>query len=430
MSTQEPAGSKALRRGAAWLLAAGLLASAIGSAAAAVLSSDDRLRQFMQTVRAKTVAGQSGGQAVRDAAAVSPARLQERADLIKKGETALSRLQVTAALDAFERAALILHGADTEIALMRGYMQSGNYRRALTFGAHTAGAHLDVVGGALLYAWLLHAGGQPAIAQQLLADTEARMPGEQMVREMRLELRQEMRPELRAGLLQNGSPSQKLPTRLAPYASTKGLPRNARVVGSAVLLPGGVQALVPLALVPRSGQLWLRNGLGQLTGAAVDKKLDSLGVALVRLQSPLPMPDDVQLATNEAFPGSPGFAVEYAASADAAPAWPVLRTGFLGGIGSNGERLVGIDLPAGAHGGPVFDGAGQLMGLVLPGKGGSGTDRLVTAVQLRAALGTGFGALPVQAAVSLAAPSAKPRAAVDAVYESSLKTSLQAITAP
>ena len=53
-----------------------------------------------------------------------------------------------------------MHAADTEIALVRGHMQAGDYRRALAFGAHTAGAHLDVVGGSLLYVWLLHAGGQ------------------------------------------------------------------------------------------------------------------------------------------------------------------------------------------------------------------------------------------------------------------------------
>lgn len=401
-----------------------------GSALATeALTSADRLRQFMEQVRPQPTASQAGGQAVREAAAASPARLLERSDLIKTGEAALVRLDVNAALDAFERAALILHAADTEIALVRTYMQGGDYRRALAFGAHTAGSHLDVIGGSMLYAWLLHVGGQPALAQRLLAASESRMPGNLLAAEVQQQLR-------------SGSPVANgqllaLPTRLAPYGNAKGLPDNARVAGSALLLQSGTGALMPLYLLPRSGKLWLRNGLGQLVKARIDKKWGDLKVALVRLDSPLPVPEELLVAPGEAFPGSPGFAVEYASTPDAAPAWPVLRIGFLGGAkGDSDERLLGIDMPAGPRGGPVFDGYGRLMGLTLQGSSGtsgaaaSADDRLVPVSQLRKALSGAMASeqLTVQDVPSPSGP--KPRGLVDKIYESSLKISLQVITAP
>lgn len=404
-------------KGIALLLALGLMAGAAGSARAAGPDGNDHPGLLMEQGPSRPHAGH----AHHDAVAPSPARLQERAQLLKKGETALARLDVTGALDAFERAALILHAPDTEIALVRAYMQAGDYRRALAFGAHTAGAHLDVVGGSLLYAWLLHAGGQPAIAQRLLADAETRMPGSPMV--------QAVQRQLHSNMPVASGPLLGLPTRLAPYGAMKGLPATARVVGSAVLLHGGTKALLPLSLLPASGRLWLRNGLGQLVQARTDQKFSALGVALVRLQSRLPFPQEQLLATSDAFPGSPGFAVEYAASPNAAPAWPVLRTGFLGSAsGTTGERLLGIDLPAGPRGGPVFDAGGQLIGMALPGRAGQAGNRLVPASQLRKALGASFSAVPPQAGAPPA--SARPRASVDKIYEASLKASLQVIASP
>ena len=361
-------------------------------------------------------AGHTGAEAAREAKALPAARLRERASLLAAGEAALARLDAAAALNAFERAALILHAADTEIALVRTHMQAGDYRRALAFGAHTAGAHLDVAGGSLLYAWLLHVGGQPAIAQRVLADTEAHGPDSALA--------QAVRRQLRSGAPQATGELLAPPVRLAPYGQTQGLPASARVVGSAVLLPGGRAALMPLRLLPQPGKLWLRNGLGQLTAASVEKRLAGVDVTLVRLERPLPAAKEFRVAARDAFPGSAGFAVEYVSAPKASPAWPVLRAGFLGSAGhDSGARLLGIDMPAGARGGPVFNGAGQFIGLALPGASGKGGDRLVAASQLNKALGSAL--LFAQAT---AGPT--PREAVDKIYEASLRSALQVITAP
>ena len=403
-------------------MALGLL-TGTGSTWAAGPGSIPHLHADVEPGRAQPSVGHASHPAHHDEAGASPARLQERATLLKNGETALARLDVTGALDAFERAALILHAADTEIALVRAYMQAGDYRRALAFGAHTAGAHLDEVGGSLLYAWLLHAGGQPAIAQRLLADAQTRMPDNPMVQAVQRQLRSGM--PVASGLL------LALPTRLAPYGSMRGLPASARVVGSALLLHGGTKALLPLTLLPASGRVWLRNGLGQLVQARTEQKFSAVGVALVRLQGRLPFAPEQLAAARDAFPGSPGFTVEYAASANAAPAWPVLHTGFLGGVtGTHGERLLGVDLPSGPRGGPVFGADGQLIGLTLAGRVGQGGDRLVPVSQLKKALGASFPAAPPQAAMPGVFPDARLRASVDQVYESSLKASLQVIASP
>ncbi len=392
-------------------------------------TSDDKLRQFMEQVKPQSqpqlTTSQVGGNAARAAAKVTPELLQERADLLEKGEAALAALQLEPALLAFERAASILHAADTEIALVRTYMQYGQYRRALAAGAHTAGAHLDVVGGSALYAWLLHMGAQTAVAQRLLTEAQTRMPGNTNLEQVRQQLNGGT--PLATGDLLNP------PTRLAPYGVTQGLPVTARVVGSAVLLQDGTQALVPLSLLPKPAKrvkLWLRNGMGLLAGGTVVKRLPAAGVALVKLSQPLPVPDDFWMADKEPFPGSPGYAVEYVANPKAAkttqyaaPAWPLLRLGFLGGMvtADGPDRLLGVDMPVGPRGGPVFGSAGQLIGVALHGKPGT-ADQLVTVSQLQKALDQPLGA-PMP-------NSAPTTATADRIYENGLKVSLQVITAP
>ncbi len=385
-------------------------------------ASNDKLRQFMDQVRPLPSVNQAGANAVRAAAKVTPELLQERADLLKTGEAALATLQLEAALLAFERAANILHAADTEIALVRTYMQYGQYRRALAAGAHTAGAHLDVVGGSALYAWLLHMGAQTAVAQRLLTEAQTRVPGNNSIELVRRQLTGGV--PLATGDLLNP------PTRLAPYGMTRGVAATARVKGSALLLPGGTEALVLQSLLPsqtKRAKIWLRNGLGVLTEGTVVKRLPGTGLVLIRLSKVLPVPDDFWMADKEPFPGSPGYAVEYVAHRnvvkDSAPAWPVLRLGFLGGMKTptGSDHLLGIDMPAGPRGGPVFGATGQLIGVALHGKPGE-ADQLVTVARLQRALGRPLGAvIPGSAPTSSSA---------DRIYENSLKISLQVIAVP
>ena len=410
-------------------LLAGSASSAATKAAEAGISasaSDQTLQRLMDQVRSRSLVGKSAEPNGLSAAPVSTARLQERAELLKTGEAALARLDLEAALQAFERASLILHAADTEIALVRSYMQRGEYRRALAFGAHTAGAHLDVVGGAALYGWLLQSGGQPAVAQRLLTEAEARVPGSPLVKSVQ--------QQLRSGAPLATGPLLQLPARLAPYSSSPLLPASARVVGSGVLLASGGQALVPLALIPVTGKIWLRNGLGQLTTASMEKRLPVSGLALLKLQTALTAPEEFTSAAHDAFPGSVGFAVEYVAAMESVPAWPVLRTGFLGAAVTNGQgkevgRPLGIEMPPGPRGGPVFNASGQFIGLALPGKQGQ-ADLLVPVSQVGHELRNAGGEKLVAALGWAPAKDIPARWSVDKIYETSLKASLQLITVP
>ncbi|MDP4077898.1 trypsin-like peptidase domain-containing protein [Acidovorax sp. A1169] len=389
----------------------------------------DRRRHFLSGLLALAAAGPLAAspateeklKAIMQAAAARPPdaeRLREREALLREAEAALAAGDAQKAEQGFDRAALILHSADTEMGLVRSYMQSGQYRRALAFGAHTAGAHLDVVGGAALYAWLLHAGGQDAIARKLLADAQVRAPSQPLVASVGR--------ELASGAPHASGDMLLAPARLAPYSHPghpAALPRGARLVAAGTLVDEGRMALVPAQAVAGGRRLWVRNGLGQLVPATAMPVRGESGVALLRLGSPLPAPS-MGTVPADVFPGAVAFAVAYAQAGDAGAAWPLLRTGFVGAAtGAQGDRELDVSMHRGlAPGGPVFDQSGRLAGIALPeGAGGAeGGARLVAAPRLRAAF-AGRVALP--------ASSEAGRLGPDAVYEAALRSTLQVIAA-
>lgn len=403
----------ALHAGGLWLLLCGLLVPALAADPPATVdpgdaTSDSRLRQLMARQQPPSAADPSGGGDGVGVSALLPERQQARADLLQAGEVALARRDLTAALQAFESATYIQHGADTDTALARTYIQSGQYLRALALGAHTAGVHLDAPGGSLLYIWLLHLGGQPAMAQRLLQATQERFPGHALLALVQKQL-------AHAGPQANG-PLLTPPTRLAPYGDSLGLPATARVVGSATLLRNGTSALVPSALLPRKGPLWLRNGLGQLAQVKLDWHPLSPDLALVALDAPLAVPNDQGVAPGDPLPGSRAYTVEYVPSTHSDPAWPVLRAGTLG------QPL------AVTGGGPLFDAAGRLTGVAL--RDGVGAKPVWIGISsLESALHPhGWTARPGPLG-PVAEVDPRGRDAVYQVYEWSLKTSLQVITA-
>jgi hypothetical protein len=348
-----------------------------------------------------------------------PVLMRDRAALLDQGEAALARGDTTAAIDTFERAAMMLHAPDTEMGLVRTYMQLGQYRRALAFCAHTAGTHLESASAGALYAWLLRSGGQGAVAERVLAETLQRAPQDAVANDTRRAFVSPL--PVATGSLLTG------PHRMAPrgvmtddHASP---PRGGRVVGSAVLIGGGTQALVPSASLPAGSvrSLWVRNGLGQTVHATADAGVQPLaarGVTVLRLDAPLDTSAAPSEVPRDPFAGSPGFVAEYAVSSDGGPAWPWLQQGFLGTLQSrSGLRSLGISVPPGPLGGPVFDAAGQLAGMAMPGPDGEPI------------------LLPASTWVESRAPEAnapagpRPRTVIplDQAYEGALKLALQVI---
>lgn len=411
----------ALRALPALLALLALACLGLPAAAWATPESQEKLRLLMQGIAQNRSQSQSPGAGVAQAATAAasatsaapaapatPDRRREREELLARGEAALGAADAQAAEEAFSRAGLIEHAADSEMGLVRAYMQAGQYRRALAFGAHTAGAHLDVVGGAALYAWLLHLGGQEAVAQRLLAQAHARAPLQPLVADVTRQLASPV-PRAQGAMLAT-------PARLAPYGPVPGLPTRAPVVASATLVGNGHLAIMPAEAVAASARYWVRNGLGQGAAARVESIDRAHGVALLRLGRPLPTPA-LSRAPGDAFPGSVSFAAEYPLSPDATPAWPVMKAGFMGqATDGQGGRLLDLGLaPGSPHGGPVFDHAGRLAGVVVRVAHAS---RVVGAQRLLQLFGEHVG-LPASTAAGQRTP--------DTLYEPALQLALQVI---
>ena len=172
--------------------------------------------------------------------------MRERSALLRAAEAALASGNPAQALAVFEQAAMLLHAADTEMGLVRAHLQAGEYRRALAFCAHTAGAHLDSAPASALYAWLLRIGGQGVFAQRVLGEAAARAPSDPVVSAVVREFKRSW-PTAMDELLA-------APQRMAPYGMTEqghaAVPKDARVAASGVLMDEGRRALVPLDSLP------------------------------------------------------------------------------------------------------------------------------------------------------------------------------------
>lgn len=332
----------------------------------------------------------------------------ERTRLLAEGEALLAAGEALAAQDVFQRAAMLMHAPDTECSIVRAQMQAGNYRQALAFCAHAALAHRGFTGGVALYAWLLHVGGQSVIAARLLADAMEGQPEDAAL--------QLARAQLAAPWPRAQGPLLTAPLRAAPYGHGASPGESSRrVAGTATLLQGGRAALVPQATLAGASDVLLRNGLGETVPARVLHAFDGAGLVLLVLERPLPGAADATLAARVPFAGSPAAVVEFAVDGGGEASWPVLRQGFFGRLPAAGPRALGVTMPPGARGGPVFDRAGRLAGLALAAPDGSDALLAVADWPLEA----GF---PVAEALPGAAP-----AAIDAVYETALRLTLQVI---
>lgn len=315
------------------------------------------------------------------------------AALLVRAESALEAGDAPAALAAYEQATLVRHAADIEIGWLHAQMQAGEYRRALAFAAHVAGAHRDAATGAALYAWLLHLGAQDVAARGQIATASQRWPGHAAL--------EWARGRIEAGRSDAGA----APFRIGPRPTGVAVPAAAVAAGGGMLVAPR-RALVPLAGVQGARALWLRDGLGRTRRAEIEAEVPELGLAVLRLD----MAIDVALPAraSQAFPGSPAFAVGFG---PATPAWPQMNLGFLAAVtdGASARRL-GF---RSASGGPVFDHSARLVGLSLPGT--DAEPSFVPLAQLARWVEPGS-----------AAPAA-PRATPDAVYEAALPISVQVL---
>ncbi len=84
--------------------------------------------------------------------------------LILRGHAALAKGQAQQAAEWYEKAAGMGESAEAEIGLVRAYLQSGEFRKAIAFGNLVAAEHPDVSESAALLAYLEDREGQTAPA--------------------------------------------------------------------------------------------------------------------------------------------------------------------------------------------------------------------------------------------------------------------------
>ena len=212
------------------------------------------------------------------------------------------------------------------------------------------------------------------------------------------------------------------PHRFVPYAiNLAGDAPSARAVAVAtgVLWDDGTRALVPMAAMAHARRIWVRNGLGQTVAAKYLQAVSGTDLAVLELAVPLSR-GDVQWARRDPFAGSPGFVADYPTVQQAAPSWPRLRHGFLGGATlTSSVRHLGITLAAGSQGGAVFDKYGHVAGFAIPAMAGGAV--LIPVSQLRNAL--------VNSQLDARAQPADATVAFDEGYEQAMRMTLQVITA-
>jgi tetratricopeptide (TPR) repeat protein len=288
------------------------------------------------------------------------------AQRVARAEALLAAGHAEQAQEVFEQAAQLEHSAEIELGILRSQMQVGAYQEALAFAAHTAGAHPEVGAGAALYCWLLYLGGQETIALRTLEKAEQRLPADAALARVRSLLSRftgyAHDSNEHAVTQVDLAPHE----RLMPYAFGAVVPEHSRVVGGAVLLRGGTQAIAPLRSLSDNTELWLRNGLGHTVHATIERRDTAAGLARISLDQALEEPA-TQGASRDAFPGSGAYVVGYFSGPGQQAAWPFTRIGFLGmPRAPNMPRPLGIALPTGIEGAPVFDLQGRLVGLVLP----------------------------------------------------------------
>jgi S1-C subfamily serine protease len=329
--------------------------------------------------------------------------------LVQAGELALTSGDVEAARNAFDQASQLVHAPEVELGLVRTYMQAGEYRRALAFAAHAAGAHTELPAGTALYAWLLQVGGQGRVATSTLSAALQRAPADATLQQAKASLSDPW-PTV-AGVL------TELPWRTAPYAWGAAVPATAHMAGSGIVIDQGRAVLVPTHLLGAARDVWVRNGLGQTAQAVFDQQLETTGLTQLRLLHPLAPPAMLR-AVREPFGGSPGYTVEFAPGPGTLAAWPLLRAGFFGRSARDGTlRPLGIDVPPGPLGGPVFDAAGRLVGIATWDIAGG--SRLVPVQGLTVRTGEGEPDAPASGRL--------PTKSIDEIYERALTATAQVI---
>jgi hypothetical protein len=355
---------------------------------------------------------EAAAQALRDGDAVRAATLYE--GLAQRGES-----------------------LEAELGLVRASLQAGEFRKAMSFANLTAGEHPDSAEAQALLAFLNDRTGRTEQALATLKTLETARPNEWSPVAIHAEiLTDRYAPDQAHALLQSWSARH--PTappidrvRVASWLATsfQTLPvDNHRIVGAGngVVIDGGKTVLTYAQVVPaKATEVLVRNGVGRVTRARVDRSGASGDLIRLRLTEPFPASASVPLDQVSAPEGVRFcFAFAFSTPRNPAAAYPAIAPGLVvrpdAGVG--GLMQITSALGPDQNGAPIFDARGKLIGLAL----GTG-DHQIAGKDLRRNLGKGAFALrldetltggPRKVATKLTPPGKQaPMPAVEELFE-------------
>lgn len=294
---------------------------------------------------------------------------------------------------------------EAELGLVRASLQAGEFRKALSFANLTAGEHPESAEAQALLAFLNDRTGRTEQALATLKTLESARPNEWSPVAIHAEiLTDRYAPDQARTLLQTWSARH--PTapaidraRMASWLATsfQTLPIDKhRIVGAGngVVIDGGKTVLTYAPVVPaKATDVLVRNGLGRVTRAHVDRASASNDLIRLRLAEPFPASSSVPL-DQVSSPEGVRFCFAFGFSTPRSPeaAYPAIAPGLVvrADTGVGGLMQITSALGPDQNGAPIFDARGRLIGLAL----GTG-DHQIAGQDVRKNLGTGAFALRV-----------------------------------
>ena len=364
--------------------------------------------------------------------------------LILRAQTYLANGQSQQAAESYEKAAALGESAEAEIGLVRAYLQSGEFRKAIASSNLVAAEHPDVSETAALLAYIEDREGQttPALAKlteelkkhpddvalfasqieilidrmaisqaiQKLDDWIGRNPPHGDIYRLRARaalaegnredllnwrkkaaLAYESKGEFEAAKplrvwlskvegnqqqstipsLVSNSPSTATVTKW-PVHAMESFPINdgkPKKSGNGFIVDQGRRVLTNASLVLNAnGDVWVRNGLGKIRKAKVEKTLPDHGLAVLRLETAYPktwsLPDPLFNASMDVHFC---FALGFPVTDELEKTYPIISPGMVvrSDTGYGGLMQVTSSLGSENSGSPIFDGSGHFIGMTL-----------------------------------------------------------------
>lgn len=402
-------------------------------------------------------------------------------------KAALTTGQAEKAAELYEQAAAMGESADAEIGLVRAYLQSGEFRKAVSFANLVAAEHADISETAALLSYIEDREGQTAPALAKLSTELQKHPDDVALFAANMEIlidrlalpqaiqqldawishnppqgdiyRLRARAALAAGnrddvltwrrkaadayqtagetqatqtlrnwlakqvgnqqtaesvnstVIASQAPQEKQPLSNWPAPYQEAFPLDDKVSvksGNGFVIDAGRHVVTYASLLVKAGEtVWVRNGLGKIRQAKLEKLLPEQGLALLKLETPyakawsLPMqalnvPDTVHNC----------FLLGYSISDELETSYPIISPGVVvrPAVGIGNLMQITASLGAENSGSAVFDVEGKLIGMTL-GK----QEPLKDLANRETVLGKGNFALRAEALQNLLPNAFKPQ---------------------